>query len=96
MRLIRFAALGAAAAAVTACAGHAPAPDVRYQPVPTPVAVSCVPGALGPSPTGLETKESLAAVPDGPRRYMRLYADWLARVARMTETEPVVQRCRTP
>ena len=65
-------------------------PEVRIVEVPR----QCVPDGLGPAPTGLETKETLAAIADGPTRYVRLAADWAARVARMAEVEPVVVACR--
>lgn len=58
------------------------------------VPASCIPEALGPAPTGLETRETLLAEPDGPRRYTRLASDWAARVARMAETEPTIAACR--
>lgn len=78
---------------LTACATAPPA-CVKYVPVNREVAVSCVPKALGPAPADLLTPAQIAAIPDGPQRYVALAADWLNRVARMTETEPVVKGCR--
>lgn len=80
--------------ALTACAGSERPARVVYQTVKVPVPVSCVPRTLSPAPAGLQTPQSLAAIPDGPERYVRLAADWFARVARMTETEAVVAGCQ--
>lgn len=72
-----------------------PRPEkVVYQTVNVKVPVSCVPAAVGTAPAGLETRESLAAIPEGPKRYARMTADWFARVARMDITEAVVAGCK--
>lgn len=76
------------------CAHAPPPPPAGYEPVPVAVAGSCIPKTLGPRPAGLETPSSLAAIPTGPRRYTRLYADWKALYARALETEPVLADCR--
>lgn len=75
---------------LTACAG-VPKDPLADKEI---VAVSCVPEEVGLTPAGLETRETLAAVTDGPKRYTRLAADWARRVARMAETEAVVNGCR--
>lgn len=82
--------------ALLGLAGCAPGPRperVVYQTVTVPRPVSCVPSVLGPAPANLETRQTLAAVPEGPDRYARLLSDWFARAARMEETEPVVAGC---
>ena len=71
-----------------------PAARVEYRTVNVPVAMSCVPPELPPAPQGLETKESLRAISDPGQRYVRLAADWAARVARMAQTEAVISTCR--
>lgn len=80
-------------ATLGACATAPPA-KVVYQQVPMAVASTCIPAALPPAPQGLETRESLAAIPAGPDRYIRAVADDLARMARMDLTEGVIQACR--
>jgi hypothetical protein len=77
-----------------ACAHNTKEPFTVYQEVDKAVATSCVPAGLGPLPAGLLTREQLSAITDGPSRYVALAADWMARVARMEETEGVVAGCR--
>lgn len=88
--------LAAVCVGLSACATHTPGPErVVYHDVVKTVPVTCVPSRVGPTPSGLETPASLAAISDGPTRYARMAADWFARVARMDETEPTVEGCRT-
>lgn len=88
-------ALVAASIMMVGCA-NAPAPAHEvYTSVKTVVPVSCVPDALGAAPSGLLTPARLAAIPDGPSRYVAMTEDWLLRVARMNDTEPVITACKT-
>jgi hypothetical protein len=65
-----------------------------YQTVEKPVPVACVPTGLRPKPEGFLTRDQAAKM-DGPTRYAAIVADWLSRTARMNDTEPVIQGCRT-
>lgn len=89
-------ALGVAAACplLTGCAGDARPATTVYVPEVKPIAVSCVPQQLPPVPDGLLTKEALAAIPEGPDRYVAIAADWAVRTARMLQTEPIIKNCR--
>jgi hypothetical protein len=93
MRMI-LVGLSLALGACSTASQLAPRETVRYQEVKTPVATSCVPPELSQAPSGLETRETLAALPSGPLRYARVTADDLARMARMQETEAVIDKCR--
>ncbi len=68
-------------------------PKVVYKPIPTPVVQKCIPATL-PAKPEVETPAQLAAVPDGPERYVRLAAAYLVLFARSLESEPVIQACR--
>lgn len=85
--------IAAAALGLAACASHAPKPQVEYQAVRTEVAVSCVPAALDRPPSVTPPAE-LAALADGPDRYVRLAAAYLTLWARSLEAEPVIRHCR--
>jgi hypothetical protein len=83
----------AVCAALGGCGGQAkPQTHVVYQTVDRPVPVACVPSGLRPPPENLLTKEEVAKL-DGPQRYVAITADWLQRVARMNDTEPVIAGC---
>lgn len=87
--------LGVAAILMVGCAGTpGPAHEV-YTTVKVEVPVSCVPAALPAQPVGFLTPAQLASIPDGPSRYVAMTEDWLLRVARMNETEPVIRGCQT-
>lgn len=75
---------------LTACATKPPVvPRVTLA-----VAGTCIPKSLGPPPSGLETRETLATAPDDAELFKRIYADWKVRVARSLEVEPVISACR--
>lgn len=77
------------------CASVPAPPRTVYTTVDRPVPVSCVPEVLGKGPEGFMTPAQIVAIKDGPTRYVALTADWLMRVARMNETEPVIATCRS-
>jgi hypothetical protein len=83
----------AAAALLGGCAGSGePQTHVVYQEKDRPVPVACVPSSLRPVQPDLLTREQAAKL-DGPQRYAAIAADWLLRVARMNDTEAVIQAC---
>lgn len=96
--LDRYLRTTAAAALATillvGCSTPSGPPHEVYTEVKTAVAVSCVPRTLSAPPTGLLSPAQLATIPDGPSRYVALAEDWLRRVARMNDTEPVVRACQ--
>lgn len=67
--------------------------------VMVPVAQPCVPDALGPAPSYVDTKEALLAA--GPisdmsaivKRYQLLIAGRAQREARLNEVEPIIAGC---
>lgn len=75
-----------AALLVTACASVPTAPPVT-------VAVSCIPANLSSKPS-VEAPQTLAAIPDGASRYVRLAAAYIRLWARSLEVEPVIEACR--
>ncbi len=81
--------------AMSGCATHPGSSHEVYTSVDKLVPVSCVPVGLGSAPTGLLTPVQIAAIPDGPTRYVAIARDWMLRVARMNDTEPVIGACRT-
>jgi hypothetical protein len=92
---VKLIVLFLAAGLLTACAGpQKPETHVVYQTVDRPVPVSCVPSGLKPKPEGLLTREQAEQM-DGPQRYVAIVADWALRVARMNDTEPVIEACRS-
>lgn len=83
-----------AACLLVGCATR-PATRTIYKETKVTVPVSCVPSSLSPRPQGLKTAAQILAIPEGPRRYVALAQDWLARVERMNDTEPVIRACQT-
>lgn len=79
----------ASAMLLAACAGHGK-PDTAE----IPVATSCVPVRLA-EPDRYATPESLKGLKDGDW-LKAVVDDWLARIQRMTQTEPVIENCRKP
>lgn len=99
MRVLDWSVSGAAVAVMTltmlgGCSTSSGPPQEVYREVKVTVPVSCVPATLKPAPNDLLTAAQLAAIPDGPSRYVAMAEDWLLRVARMNDTEPVVKSCR--
>jgi hypothetical protein len=71
-------------------------PEVRIVEVRVPVAISCVPRALGPAPAYPDTDEAVRASP-GPGDLLQLLAAGrLLRIQRSAEVEPVIESCRPP
>ena len=86
---------------LAACAGHdvKPEPDVRPFAVATPVARSCVPAGLAPTPSDYPATlaaftSALRAAPDVAARYQLLGGWALGMLGRLGEVEPVVAGCR--
>ncbi len=82
------------AGVLVGCSTTSGPPREVYTQVKVPVPVSCVPKDLDPRPLSLRTPADLLAIPDGPERYVAMAQDWLARVERMNDTEPVVRACQ--
>lgn len=89
-------ALALALGMLGGCSTPSGPPHEVYTEVKVAVPVSCVPKTLGAAPIDLLTPAQLLAIPDGPGRYVALAQDWLRRVARMNDTEPVVKACQDP
>lgn len=89
-------ALLPAALALGGCGAH---PDVRPEPVltplvvNTPVATGCVPPNLDAAPEYPDTDTALKAAPGAAERYQLVYAGRKVRSARLAELEPIVARC---
>jgi hypothetical protein len=91
MRLRHIAFAGVTIAALTACATRPAVPT--YVQVPVAVAGSCIPKELPQAPA-VETPAQLAAITDGPTRYVHTAAAYLALFARSLQAEPVLTACR--
>ncbi len=96
MSVLDRTAIGAATACLmlVGCATPSGPPREVYTSVNKEVPVSCVPDTLGTAPVGLMTPAQIAAIPDGPTRYVALAHDWFLRVARMNDTEAVITACQ--
>jgi len=72
---------------------HTSAPAYHEVKVATPV--SCVPRNAAEAPQGLGAPDTLAALPDGPERYVRLSAAYLALWGWSLTAIPVIEGCRS-
>lgn len=82
--------------ALAAC-GHTPTPEpvIVTRTVNVPVAVACIPDNLGPAPTYPDTDAAIRAAADAVARYALIAAGRLLRIQRASETEPVIEQCRS-
>ena len=71
---------------------HTSAPAYHEVKVATPV--SCVPRNAAETPEGVESPDVLASEPDGPTRYARLAAAYLALRAWSLTAAPILEGCR--
>jgi len=75
-------------------AGCASAPKPAYHEVKVATPVSCVPRDAATGPEGAEAPDVLASEPDGPTRYARLAAAYLALRAWSLTAAPILEGCR--
>lgn len=78
------------------CATTTPPPIIRTVEVKVPVAVSCVPAALGEEPAYVDSDQALVTAAGPEDRFQLLAAGRLQRNGWLAQVRPVLRGCRTP